>query len=156
MEQTILIILSINNVIRKPCAYTLHTHQQRYLSAPDLGHRYQIRYSIHAVKTHPDFMLQHVNLMTMASYTSKAFTSKSQSQCCHAQLCMFPQPGCVQHHLSTMCSCSSSGSGAPSTSCSSSSTPAEQCFSSNSLLSSLHPEWLDTPCCCCKLCTWGS
>ncbi len=44
MEQTILIILSINNVIRKPCAYTLHTHQQRYLSAPDLGHRYQIRY----------------------------------------------------------------------------------------------------------------
>ncbi len=44
MEQTILTILSITNVIRKPCAYTLHTPQQRYLNAPDLGHRYQIRY----------------------------------------------------------------------------------------------------------------
>ncbi len=37
-------IHSNNNVIQKPCSYTLPIHQQRYLSAPDLGHRYQIRY----------------------------------------------------------------------------------------------------------------
>jgi len=44
VEQTILTIHSINNVIQKRCTYTLPTHKQRYLSAPDLGHRHLILY----------------------------------------------------------------------------------------------------------------
>ena len=44
MEQTIVTIHSINNVIQTPCTNILLTHQQRYLSAPNLGRRYLMRY----------------------------------------------------------------------------------------------------------------
>ena len=70
----------------------------------------------------------------------KQSSKSAQLQSCYAKLYVLWQPDPVQNYLSetvsTTCSCSSSGSGAPPTTCSSS-IPTEQCCSSSSPLSRL-------------------